>query len=115
MPIKLLLAQPPCPEPAGQRTAAAFEAELKTPIDLYDISSKNEEAVLVGTEVWRATEFSAKSRARACWVETHTSEGDGKVVVDEGRWWPKGLRPWSVGGWIEDGSFEVREPLEWKL
>jgi hypothetical protein len=115
LPGKLLLAQPPCPEPAGQRTAAAFEAELTTPIDPYDISPKNEEAVLVGKEVWRATEFSAKSRARGCWVEMHASEGDGKEVTDKGKWWSKGLRACSVGGWMEDGSFEVKQPLEWKL
>lgn len=115
VPINLLLTQPPCPEPAWRRTAAAFEAELKTPIDPYDISVKNEEAVLAGTERWCATEFLAKSRARGCWVEMHTNEGGGKRVVDEGKWWPKGLRPWSVGAWMEDGVFEIGEPLEWKL
>jgi hypothetical protein len=111
VPLSLMLAQPPCPEPAGRRTAAAFEAELETPIDPYDISPKNEEAVLVGTERWCGVGLVAKSWGRGCWVEMIKTEGDG----DEGKYWPKGLKPWSVGAWLEDGHFDFGLPLEWKL
>lgn len=114
VPLSLVMAQPPCPEQAGQRTAAAFEAELAKPIDPYDISAKNEEAVLVGTERWCAVGVEAKSRARGCWVDMSVGE-NGKGEVDEGTWWPKGVKPWSVGAWIEDGVFEFGMPLEWKL
>jgi hypothetical protein len=115
LPIKLLLAQSPCPEPAGQRTASAFEGEVKVSIDPYDISARNEEAMLAGTERWCATKFSAKGRARGRWVEMHTGQGNRKEVVHEGKWWSKGLRPCGVGGWIEYGSIEVKKPLGWKL
>jgi hypothetical protein len=114
VPINLMLAQPPCPEPVGRRTAAAFEADLSTPIDAYDVSAKNEEAVLVGTERWCAVELVAKSRARGCWVKMLNEEtsGDG----GEEKWWPRGVEPWlSVGAWMEDGVFEFAEAVEWKL
>jgi hypothetical protein len=111
----MMMAQPSCPEPAGRRTAAAFEAELKTAIDPYDISAKNEEAVLVGTERWCAVEFVAKSRARGCWVEMHKQEG-GIVGGEDETWWPKGIQPWlNMGAWMEDGVFQFEEALEWKL
>ena len=85
------------------------EVELETPIDANDVSEKNEQAVLVGTERWCATELTAKSWARGCWVEA-LAEG-----VEEGNWWPKGVMPWGVGGWLEDGLFEFPEAVEWKL
>jgi hypothetical protein len=111
----MLLVQPPCPEPAGQQTTAAFEAELPTPIDPYDISLKNEEAVLVGTERWCAVELAATSRARGCWVDMGEGKsGDGEVV-EHGKWWPAGIRPWRMGAWLENGVFEFGEPGEWKL
>jgi hypothetical protein len=110
----MLITQPPCPEASSQRTAAISEAQLKMPIDPYDTGLKNEEAVLVGTERWCATEFSARTWARGCWVQMHTGEKD-VHVVEEVKWWPKGLRLWSVGAWMEDGVFEFPEALEWKL
>ncbi|KAL5113801.1 hypothetical protein ACEQ8H_008302 [Pleosporales sp. CAS-2024a] len=111
VPIKMLSVQPPCPEAPGQQAAALFEAELKTPIDAYDVGEKNEEAVLVGTERWCATNFEAQSRARGCWVKMHT----GEEVVKEGKHWPQGLKPWSVGVWMEGAEFEFGKPIEWKL
>lgn len=114
VPLGMMMAQPPCPEPAGRLTAAGFEADLSTAIDPYDISAKNEEAVLVGTERWCGVEVKARSKARGCWVEILPEKEDG----DESReksFWPKGVRPWSVGAWMEDGTFDFGVPLEWKL
>jgi hypothetical protein len=106
VPLSLMLVQPPCPEPVGRRTAAAFEAELAEPIDSYATSLKNEEALLVGTERWCGIDVKASGWGRGCW-----EEGEG----GEGRWWPKGVKSWSVGAWMEDGLFDFEMPLEWKL
>jgi hypothetical protein len=109
--MSLMLAQPPCPAAAGRHAAVEAEAQLKTPIDAYDVSHKTEEAVLVGTERWCAIEVKAKTGARGCWVEMGKENGD-----EAGKYWPKGVEPWvSVGAWMEDGMFEFGEPLEWKL
>ncbi|EAT81211.1 hypothetical protein HBH56_132940 [Parastagonospora nodorum] len=110
VPMSMVLTQPPCPQAAGQRAAVESEMLLESPINPNDISEKNEEAVLVGTERWCATELGARSWARGCWVETHAGE-----EVEEGKWWPKGVRTWGVGGWLEDGVFEFPEAVEWKL
>ena len=113
VPMSLLNVQPPLSEPAGRSTAATFESELDTPIDPYDISKKNEETLLVGTERWVGFELQAKCRARGCWVQTGGEDhGDEE---EEEKWWPRTLKLWSVGAWMEGGVFEIAEGLEWKL
>lgn len=70
----------------------------------------------MGTERWSKVELKATSWARGCWVEVAGSKGeDGGERVEEGRWWPEGVRPWRVGLWMEDGVFEFGVPGEWKL
>ncbi|KAH8728274.1 hypothetical protein GQ44DRAFT_675519 [Phaeosphaeriaceae sp. PMI808] len=115
VPINVGIVQPPCPEPAGRQVAAAFEAELKTPIGAYNVSAKNEEALVVGTERWCAFDIGAKSWARGCWVDLNADQEENEAGEAEGKWWPKGLKPWCVGGWLEDGVFDIGKPLEWKL
>jgi hypothetical protein len=114
VPLSLMLVQPPCPEPVGRRTAAAFEVELAEPIDSYATSLKNEEALLVGTERWCGIDVKASGWGRGCWVEILPDEGE-EGEGGEGRWWPKGVKSWSVGAWMEDGLFDFEMPLEWKL
>ncbi|KAF1851575.1 uncharacterized protein K460DRAFT_362327 [Cucurbitaria berberidis CBS 394.84] len=112
VPISTRHVQPPIPEPAGHR-AAAQEAIRGPEIDPYDVSSKGEESLCVGTDRWTAFDIEAKvPRARACWVTMGEAGSD-----DEGRarYFPQGLRPWSVAGWLEEGVLEITEPLEWKL
>ncbi|KAF2820542.1 hypothetical protein CC86DRAFT_374237 [Ophiobolus disseminans] len=116
VPLSLLNVQPPLLEPAARLTAAEFESELDTSIDAYDISKKNEEALLVGTERWTGFELQAKCKARGCWVEMgQEQERPDGVGEEDGKWWPNGLKPWSVGAWMEGGVFEIAEGLEWKL
>jgi hypothetical protein len=116
VPMSILNIQPPLPEPAGRITAATFESELETPIDPYDISKKNEEALVVGTERWAGFELQARSRTRGCWVQmSEQPNTEDEEQREEGKWWPKGLKPWSVGVWMEGGVFEIAEALEWKL
>ena len=115
-PISLMQVQPPIPEPAGHANAVAAELEDRNHgagIDPYDISPKNEVAVAAGTDRWCAFDIGGKvHRARGCWVEVlrATAEGD-----EEERYWPKGIEPFSFGGWLEDAVLEIQEPLEWKL
>lgn len=115
-PISLMHVQPPIPTPAGHANAVAAELEDQMrglEIDPYDISSKNEVAVAVGTDRWCAFDIGGKVRkARGCWVEVLDAAVDGE---DKGKYWTKGVKPWSFGGWLEDAMLEIEEPLEWKL
>ena len=120
IPISLTVAQPPIPEPAGHKAAvkAAIEGP---PVGEYDVDPKKAEAVLVGTDRWRAFDCSSSApRARGCWVEVHENEtrrvdgGDGDD--DEGKiWFPRNLGTWSVGGWLEEVNWKLGEVTEWKL
>lgn len=114
VPLSLVNVQPPCPVAPGQEAAAAFEAELERGIDAYDISAKNELALLVGTERWCAFGLEAKGWGRGCWVDGN-EEGDAGEDENEGKWWPKGLKTWRVGAWMEEGTFKIAEGVEWKL
>lgn len=126
VPLSLGHVQPPIPEPAGHK--AAVQATIDAPaLDPYDIDPKHEEALCVGTNRWTAFDIEAKvPRARGCWVEVletgkkggiesgyGTMSGNGDEA--EGRWFPRGLKAWSFGGWMEDGVLDITEPLEWKL
>lgn len=108
--------QPPIPEPAGYKSAVAAEVQAKergVEIDPYDISSKNEVAVAAGTNRWCMFDIGGKvQRARGCWVKVLKA---GVEDGEEENYWPKDLRPWSFGGWMEDATLEIEEPLEWKL
>lgn len=69
----------------------------------------------MGTERWCGVELKATSWARGCWVEMGGDTSKDGERVEEGRWWPEGVRPWRVGLWMEDGMFEFGVPREWKL
>ncbi|UPX13062.1 uncharacterized protein EKO05_0003590 [Ascochyta rabiei] len=116
LPISTTHVQPPIPESAGHKRAVAAELQAQgrgAAVDPYDISSKNEVAVAVGTERWCAFGIGGRGRrARGCWVEVLHN---GAEVGEEKSYWPQGLRPWRFGGWIEDAVFEIEEPVEWKL
>ena len=107
--------QPPIPEPPGHKRAVAVEVGNRAQgvvIDPYDVSPKNEVAVAVGTDRWCAFDIGGKmQRARGCWVEMLRTGGE----KEENAYWPQGLRPWSIGGWVENAVLEIEEPLEWKL
>lgn len=112
IPMSMMHVQPPIPEPPGQR--AAVEDVIQSPeIDAYDIGAKGEKALCVGTDRWTAFDIGLSiPRARGCWVtmgETGTEEGV------SARYFPQGLRPWGVGGWMEEAMLEIEKPLEWKL
>ncbi|KAF2622987.1 hypothetical protein BU25DRAFT_414753 [Macroventuria anomochaeta] len=115
VPISMMHVQPPIPESAGHKRAVAAELEDRERglvIDPYDVSSKNEVAVAAGTDSWCAFDINGRvQRARGCWVEVFKTG----VTDEEERYWPKGLKPWSFGGWMEDAVLEIEEPLEWKL
>ncbi|KAH7394360.1 hypothetical protein BKA66DRAFT_567310 [Pyrenochaeta sp. MPI-SDFR-AT-0127] len=126
VPISMGHVQPPVPEPAGHK--AAVQAAISAPpIDTFDINPKREEELCVGTDRWTAFDIDAKvPRARGCWVEvleTGKKGADesgygtmnGNEREGEGRWFPKGLKTWSFGGWMEDGVLDITDPLEWKL
>ncbi|KAF3002417.1 hypothetical protein E8E13_003334 [Curvularia kusanoi] len=114
-PISLAHVQPPIPEPAGHAKAVAAELEGRkrgVEIDPYDISPRNEVAVATGTDRWCAFDITGKvRRARGCWVELLPSAGGG----DHEGYWPEGVKPWGIGGWMEDAILGLDEPLEWKL
>ena len=115
-PISMMHVQPPIPRPTGHAKAVA--AELKdrksgVEVDPYDISPKNEVAVATGTDRWCAFDIGGRvHKARGCWVELLPSAAGGR---DEEKYWPEGVTPWGVGGWMEDAELVIEEPLEWKL
>ena len=121
LPISLTVAQPPIPEPAGHKAAA--KAAIEGPhVDEYDVDPTKAEAVLVGTDRWRAFDCSSSApRARGCWVEVHEDESkrvEGDYDDDdeeEKTWFPKNLGTWSVGGWLEEVNWKLGEVTEWRL
>lgn len=111
VPISMAQVQPPIPEPAGHK--AAVKDVLDREVDAYDIDPKLEESLCVGTDRWCAFDIEGKvPRARGCWVKMGETGGG---VAEGEKYFPQGLRPWSVGGWMEDAVLEIAEPLEWKL
>lgn len=116
VPMSLVHAQPPIPEPVGHKRAVAAEIEDRkrgVVIEPYDISTKNEVAVTAGTDRWCAFDINGKvQRARGCWVEVLKAGVEGG---EEERYWPQGVKPWGLGGWMEDAVLEIENPLEWKL
>jgi hypothetical protein len=112
-PIAMQQVQPPIPEPAGFKNAVETELNSNVKIDPYDISAKNEVAVAAGTDRWCAYDIGGKiERMRGCWVEVLHSKTGGE---EEGKYFPQGLQPWSVGGWMEETELSIDKPLEWKL
>ncbi|OAG12102.1 uncharacterized protein CC84DRAFT_1134414 [Paraphaeosphaeria sporulosa] len=113
VPLKMVHVQPPIPEPAGHRRAVQAELDDGVEIDPYDVSAKNEVAVAAGTDRWCSFDIGGKVvRARGCWVEMLRSETRGE---EEGMHFPQELKPWSVGGWMEDAILDIGKPLEWRL
>lgn len=116
VPINMKHVQPPIPEPVGHKRAVLAELENRRSgviADDYDISTKNEVAVAAGTDRWCAFDIGGKvQRARGCWVEVLKAGVDGD---DQRRYWPEDVRPWSVGGWMEDAVLEIEKPLKWRL
>ena len=112
-PMSVRQVQPPIPEPAGFKSAVEAELNSDGKIDPYDISAKNEVAVAPGTDVWRSYDVSGKvARMRGCWAEVLPSISGGE---EAGKYFPQGLQPWSVGGWMEEAELIIEKPLEWKL
>lgn len=113
VPLKMVHAQPPIPEPAGHKRAVEAELDDRVKIDPYDISAKNEVAVAAGTDRWCSFDIGGKvARARGCWVEMLRSGTGGEEAA---KYFPQGLSPWSFGGWMEDAVLEIEKPIEWKL
>ncbi|CAO2657943.1 Nn.00g072030.m01.CDS01 [Neocucurbitaria sp. VM-36] len=111
IPMSMVHVQPPIPESEDHR--AAVQDVVDGPeIDAYDVSPKGEMALCVGTDRWTSFDIGMRvPRAKGCWVsigETGTEDGENQ------RYFPQGLRSWSVGGWMEEGVLEIAEPLEWK-
>lgn len=116
VPISMKHVQPPTPEPKAHKRAVAVEFKDRKSginIDPYDISAKNEVAVAAGTDRWCAFDIGGKvRRTRGCWLEILKAGVQGG---EEEKYWPKGVTPWSFGGWMEDAVLEIEKPLEWKL
>ncbi|KAF1968273.1 hypothetical protein BU23DRAFT_480788 [Bimuria novae-zelandiae CBS 107.79] len=116
LPFKMWHAQPPIPTPSGFLRAAEQEIADKREgrtVGEYEVSAKNEVAVMPGTESWRAFDADGTvKRARGCWVEVVRSETAGE---EEGKYFPQELRPWSVGGWCEEAVLKIGKGVEWKL
>jgi hypothetical protein len=113
VPMNMVQVQPPIPEPAGHKRAVEAELNDGVKIDPYDISPKNEVAVAAGSDRWCSFDIGGNVvRARGCWVEMLQSKTGGK---EEEKYFPQGLKPWSVGGWMEEAVLEIGKPLEWRL
>ena len=108
-------AQPPLPEGLGFKEAV--EVEPGKEIDAYDTNPENEEALLAGTDRWCAFPITTYvPRVRGCWVTVHEpGKDDEKAAEEVAKYWPRGVKPWSVGAWLEDAELGIPEPLEWKL
>lgn len=119
LPLSTTQVQPPVPEAPGFKKAAQSESG-SAKIDPYDIDPKHEESVLVGTDHWRKYWIDSYSpRARGCWVTIHgpgkDSAGEADASEQAARYFPQGLRPWSIGAWMEDAEISIPSPSEWKL
>ena len=45
-------------------------------------------------------------------MEMLGSQGGGE---EGAKYFPQDLKPWSVGGWMEEAALIIEKPLEWKL
>ncbi|KAI4604892.1 hypothetical protein J4E83_010940 [Alternaria metachromatica] len=71
LPLSMAAAQPPLPS-APRHEKAVREVQEGLQVDDYDTDVKKMDAVLVGTQKWRAFDIAAVTpRARGCWVEVH--------------------------------------------
>ncbi|KAL6170634.1 hypothetical protein ACJQWK_03606 [Exserohilum turcicum] len=115
IPLSLTVAQPPIPEHAGFKAAAAKAAvDNAHTVDEYDIDPAKAGAVLPGTDRWRAFDVAATSpSARGCWVEVHARTEEEGESEESKVFWPKGLTMWSVGGWMEHVNWVLGEVIEW--
>ena len=108
-------AQPPLPAAPGYEKAVKEVLEGRN-VDDYDTDSKKAEAVLVGTDRWRAFDIAAITpRARGCWVEVHEKKENEGMEEGGKDWWPRGLGTWSVGAWMEDVDWRLGEVVEWTV
>jgi hypothetical protein len=102
--------------------------------DPYEIT-KDQEELLVGTDLWRSVPINAYSpKTRGMWVEVHSpayvpqkSSGTGNVdgqaagvseaeaAKEAAKWWPLGVKPWRLGAWMENAEVSIPAPVEWKL
>ncbi|KAI4689155.1 hypothetical protein J4E81_007872 [Alternaria sp. BMP 2799] len=115
LPLSMAAAQPPLPSAPGHEKAVK-EVQEGLQIDDYDIDIKKMDAVLVGTQKWRAFDIAAVTpRARGCWVEVHEKKESEAVEEAEENWWPRGLGAWSVGAWMEDVDWKLGEVVEWTV
>ncbi|PVI06646.1 hypothetical protein DM02DRAFT_609446 [Periconia macrospinosa] len=121
LPVESSPAQPPVPAAAGQKEAAAAEIQARDDgsgtINPYNTSPQHEDALLAGTDTWCSFAFEASTpRARGCWVTVHEGATQSGERTDEtSKYWPRGLRPWAIGGWLEDAQIYIGPPVEWKL
>ncbi|KAF1946788.1 hypothetical protein EJ02DRAFT_335040 [Clathrospora elynae] len=125
LPMWLGAVQPPVPAAPGFTRATAEEevgAKDGVVIGEYDVDPRMEENVLVGTERWCGFTVKAKvKRARGCWVQIHDTEKMEEEEEEEeeegegGTWFPGVLGAWRVGGWFEEGDWEIEEGVGWQL
>ena len=115
------MVNPPLVAAPGHKEAVESELQSKVKIDEYDIDPAHQAALLVGTESWFSFPIMTWiPRARGCWVTSYGMEGevDGseqEVVEEAERWWPQNLKPWSVGGFMQDAEMSLPVPKEWKV
>ncbi|KAI4916127.1 hypothetical protein J4E90_004573 [Alternaria incomplexa] len=96
LPLSMAAAQPPLPS-APRHEKAVREVQEGLQVDDYDTDVKKMDAVLVGTQKWRAFDIAAVTpRARGCWVEVHEKKESEAVEEGEENWWPRGLASTSV-------------------
>ncbi|KAI4674127.1 uncharacterized protein J4E84_010827 [Alternaria hordeiaustralica] len=115
LPLSMAAAQPPLPSAPGHEKAVK-EVQEELQVDDYDTDIKKMDAVLVGTQKWRAFDIAAVTpRARGCWVEVHEKKESEVLEQGEENWWPRGLGAWSVGAWMEDVDWKLGEVVEWTV
>jgi hypothetical protein len=108
-------AQPPVAAAPGHEQAVK-EVQEGLHVDDYDTDIKKADAVLVGTQKWRAFDIAAATpRARGCWVDVHEKKESETVEEGEKGWWPRGIGSWSVGAWLEDCDWKLGEVVEWTM
>jgi hypothetical protein len=81
LPLSMAAAQPPLPSAPGYERAVEEVLEGRE-VDDYDVDPKKADAVLVGTNRWRAFDIAAVTpRARGCWIEVH-EKGEAELVAE---------------------------------
>lgn len=96
--LDLRLAQPPLPSGSASP-------------DLVDEYEESEH--LCGTKDWKACLPEIWGRSALCWIDIQKLEED-EVLIDVGTeqsrkdWWPA-YKPWSIGAWIENGTFNFTD------